>query len=413
MTTSKILLPVGVLALLQLVAFLFYEGFFLTLRASTELLVVVCYLLFMLSLFGFSLLGRKDAPEFSSEDVSGIEKKDKWIISLVVALILLFVTLPTIKLTLLSIELGADYVRNNIFKDELRDMVFGSVTRSALTNLYVIPFLWWVAIIYSTRPDTLSKFFFWFLLISIVAFNLSYAGRNAIYYMVLLVYFSYVIRGKSVFAFFRKNLLLLVIMFFLAFLVASMRVTSKEVTLLENIFSLFEYHVLQPFLFAQKIEATEWIDLYPFETAVKSLFFPGFYVAGVDYGGTPLGMYANQFYDFTLYSLNSMRYYNSFTTFFPFFYAETRNFSPIFIFFFTLGLLLSTLLVPSWILQKKLQAYVALMLFFSLFKFQILTPGVLSVIFCVVFHSAVIKCRSAGEGRRDRVARNVAVGVKL
>lgn len=396
MTTSRLLLPAGFLALVQLMAFLFYGGFSLTLRVSTELLVVCCYFFFMLSLFVFSMLDRKEMHHSPSDSTLHIEKKDKFIIPLVVALIFLFVTLPTIKLIFLSVELGSDYVRNNIFKDELRVLVFGSVTKSALTNLYLVPFLWWIAIVYSTRPDRRSQCFFWFLLVSIVAFNVSYAGRNAIYYMVLVIYFSYIIRGKSIFLFLRKNSLLLVAMFFLAFVVVSLRVTSKEITLLGNIFSLFEYHVLQPFLFAQKVEMTEWVDLYPFETAVKSLLFPGLYVAGVDYGNTPLGMYANQFYDFTLYSFSSMRYYNSFTTFFPFFYAETRIFSPIFIFFFTFGLLFSTYLVQDWVLRKKLQAYIALMLFFSLFKFDILTPGVLLIISCVIFYGVVMRFNKVG-----------------
>lgn len=404
MTTSKLLLPAGFLALVQLMAFLFYGGFSLTLRVSTELLVVCCYFFFMLSLFVFSMLDRKEMHHSPSDSTSLVGRNDMLIMPLGVALIFLFVTLPTIKLTLLSVELGPDYVRNNIFKDELRVLVFGSVAKSALTNLYLIPFLWWIAIVYSTKPEKVSKCFFWFVLISIVAFNLSYAGRNAIYYMMLVIYFSYVIRGNSVFLFLRKNLMLLVVMFFLAFVVVSLRVTSKEVTLLGNIFSLFEYHVLQPFLFAQKIEMTEWVDLYPFETAMKSLFFPVLYVAGVDHGDTPVGMYANQFYDFTLYSFSSMRYYNSFTTFFPFFYAETRIFSPIFIFFFTFGLLCSTYLVQDWVLRKKLQAYIGLMLFFSLFKFEILTPGVLLIISCVIFYGVVMRFNKVGKGGGDMIA---------
>lgn len=399
MTTFRMLLPVGALALVQLIAFLCYGGFHLTLRASTELLVVFCYLFFMLSLLVSSVMDGKRVQHPPSVEVAGERKADKYIVALVVTLIFAFITLPTIKLIFLSNEMGADYVRGNIFKDELRVLVFGSITKSALTNLYLIPFLWWIAIVYSTRPDKRSKYFFWFVLISIVAFNVSYAGRNAIYYMVLVVYFSYILRGKSIRTFLRKNAPLMLMLFFLGFAVSAIRAASKEVTLADNIFSLFEYHVLQPFLFAQKVEMTDWADLYPFETAIKSLLFPVFYVAGVDYGSTPLGMYASQFYDFTLYSLKSMRFYNSFTTFFPFFYAEFGSLSPIFIFIFTFGLFFVSLLVPALGLRKKLQAYISLMLFFSLFKFEILTPGVLLIIFCVVLHGVIVNFNNSTKER--------------
>lgn len=396
MTTYKVLLPVAALALLQLTSFFLYTGFALTLHTVTELLVVASYVSFIFSLLFFSVLDKSGvgAPPEVKEKL-GQDKGSGYFILFVVALIFTFITLPTIKLTVMNVELGSSYVRNNIFREELRALVFGSVAKSALINLYVLPFLWWVAIVYSARQDRRSRLFFWFVLISLVAFNVSYAGRNAIYYMILVIYFSHIIRGKSVVGFIKRNTLLMLAMFFLGFLIVAGRITTREVTLLDNLFGLFEYHILQPFLFAQKIETIDWVDVYPFETMFKSLFFPVFYALGIDFGSTPLGMYASQFYEFTLYSDRSQRYYNSYTTFFPFFYSEFKGLSPVFIFVFVFSLLFGSLFVRSLALRKKLQAYIALMLFFSLFKFEIFTPGVLAIIFSVTIYGAF--SRSAGD----------------
>src|SRR5690554_2407686 len=102
MTTFRMLLPVGALALVQLIAFLCYGGFHLTLRASTELLVVFCYLFFMLSLLVSSVMDGKRVQHAPSVEVAGERKADKYIVALVVTLIFAFITLPTIKLIFLS-----------------------------------------------------------------------------------------------------------------------------------------------------------------------------------------------------------------------------------------------------------------------------------------------------------------------
>src|SRR5690606_4470743 len=111
-----------------------------------------------------------------------------------------------------------------------------------------------------------TNFVFYFILLSLVVFNLSYAGRFYIYFAFLVLFLKSLLEREKILVFLKKYSILFLGLIFSAFSMVNLR-SNKNV--LENdsssILKLLEYHVMQPYFFAQKIDDyLLWDDGYPF-----------------------------------------------------------------------------------------------------------------------------------------------------
>lgn len=375
----KLFLPVLFLAFIQLLGFYFYSGFSYKPNFEIQCLVSLFYISLITTIVICFLPFRKKI-NFSNYKKDIVNYKFDFIVLIVLCFT---VIKPTILIFFIGMEFGFDYVRQNFFtSDIIRAVAFGNITIAMLTQSYVVPFLWFYCLLIIGSENKKRILFFYILLISLILFNLSYAGRFYIYFAIIVLYLKVVIEGKGVIHFFKKYSLILIVFLFLSMFIINLRVNEDGIASDSNDFiMLAEYHLLQPYFLSQKIENKEIVfDGYPFRVIIEGILSPIFYFFGTKLQDIPQGYFPLIFNNFTLYSNYTGTYYNAFATFFPFVYSDFGMLSPFFVFIIISYFILSSLLISNYILRIKFLAFIALMLYFSLFQSTIFSFGCLMII---------------------------------
>lgn len=374
----KIFLPFLVLLVIQLIGFVFYNGFSLEMNSETRYLVVATYLISIVFLILSSIFYR-----IGRVDLNNKNNFNKPLGFLIFLLVLVFLNKPTIILYFLGQSLGVDYVRNNFFiMESLRAQAFGSGVIAAFTLMYVAPILWFFCIYLIGSRDRLGKYLFYYILFSLVLFNMSYAGRFNLYFAVLIIYLKALMEGESILIFVKKYALLVASFLFLSLIILVSRSGDNyESNSDKEILTLVEYHLMQPFFWAQKIEGGIYLpDSYPFKLIIESILFPFFFFVGKSFSDISYGLYINKFSDFTLYSNQTENFYNAFATMYAYLYSDFGYFTPIFFVFFMTFILVYSFFIKNKLDRVKYISFFSLMLYFSLFQSPIFSPGCLLVL---------------------------------
>lgn len=381
----KIFYPVIFLLIIQISAFYIYNGFNLEVFFYTKIIVTLCYVSCFLSILWFSFLNR--GAKYVKENDYINESKYKHIFDVIIIVVVIaFLVKPAVILYGLADELGFEYVRNNFFSnDALRITAFGNVQIAAFSLMYVVPMTWFYIINLIGRKDRYNNFLFYFLLLALILFNLSYAGRFYIYFSLIVIYIKSILEGQNIFVFLKKYLILILSLILTSLLMLNLRNSSNEVVDIEkDILGLIEYHIMQPFFFAQKIQDGTFLSNgYPFKTYIESFLFPMYFFVGKSFSDIPYGYYSNVFGEPTLYSFKTESTYNAFATFFAYLYSDFYFLTPIFVGVTTLFFLFYSKIIYNKNIRIKYVAYFSLMLYFGLFSAPILSPGALCILFVV------------------------------
>jgi oligosaccharide repeat unit polymerase len=381
----KIFYPVIFLLIIQISAFYIYNGFNLEVFFYTKIIVTLCYVSCFLSILWFSFLNR--SAKYVKENDYINESKYKHIFDVIIIVVVIaFLVKPAVILYGLADELGFEYVRNNFFSnDALRITAFGNVQIAAFSLMYVVPMTWFYIINLIGRKDRYSNFLFYFLLLALILFNLSYAGRFYIYFSLIVIYIKSILEGQNIFVFLKKYLILILSLILTSLLMLNLRNSSNDVIDIEkDILGLIEYHIMQPFFFAQKIQDGTFLSNgYPFKTYIESFLFPMYFFVGKSFSDIPYGYYSNVFGEPTLYSFKTESTYNAFATFFAYLYSDFYFLTPIFVGVTTFFFLFYSKIIYNKNIRIKYVAYFSLMLYFGLFSAPILSPGALCILFVV------------------------------
>lgn len=383
----KIFYPLIILSLFQVFSLIFYQGFSYRVGDASFLLVLSCYFSFLFSIFlGCSIFCKKKINfEFKYD-------KYNWKDLCIFMLTLFFIVKPTIILFGLTNEYNYDYVRTNFFSsNSFKELVFGNLTISLVTQIYVVPLLWFYVFLLINQKNKIKIFLFYFLLISLVAFNLSYAGRFYIYFAIIVLYMKNLIEGHSLIGFFKRHMIIVISLIFFSLLMANLRANKDGLATTNHDFLvLMEYHLLPPYFLAQKIDDGS-LDLvgYPFRTLIEGVFAPILPYLGLLVQDIPQLKYLAIFNDSTLYSNYSGNYYNAFSTFFAYVYADYKYLSPIFVFCFVFFIFYTSYFIKDQNLRVKYLAYICLMFYFSLFQSTIFTSGTMLLMLMIPFYHLV------------------------
>ena len=377
----KLFLPLIILALIQMLGMLLYDGFSYFLNDETFFVVFLSYFFFICSIFFicyFSDGNKKKLPQNNEN----FNFKD----FIVFISTIFFIVKPSIMLFTIGNEFGYDYVRANYFSDNsFKELIFGNLTISLLTQIYVVPFLWFYVFLLMGSENKYKKTLFYFVLLSLVSFNLAYAGRFYIYFALIALYLKNIIDGNNFVFFVKKYLLFSITLIFLALLMANLRVREDGVaTGNKDFLMLLEYHLLPPYFLGQKIDEGNLILLgYPFRTLIEGIFAPILPLFDILVQNIPQLKYPSNFDNPTLYSKYTDSYYNAFSTFFAYIYADFGYFTPIVSFIFVSYLFFTSFFIKNQILRIKYIGYLCLMFYFSLFQATIFSSGTLLVVFFV------------------------------
>ncbi|WP_104498381.1 O-antigen polymerase [Acinetobacter indicus] len=373
----KLFYPYIFLSLCQVFGFYFYNGFSFYPKDDTKVVVSLFYFFSILAIVSFCLFNsnniRKDTLVVSNKKIE----------NLFLIITIFFILKPAFIMLSMGVEYGFDYVRQNFFTSDLiRSIAFGNMTIAVFTQSYIVPILWFYVIYLTDSKERYSKFTFYFILFSLVIFNLSYAGRFYIYFAIIVLYLKNVIERKSIMSFFKKNSYIIGFFFIISTFVVALRNNRDGLANESNdLLKLVEYHLLQPYFFAQKIDSNELIyDGYPFRVILEGFFSPILYFFGVTFKDLPQGKYSRIFDQPTLFSEYTNTYYNAFSTFFPYIYIDFGGFSVIYTFILIFIFLSLSRLISNLNLRFKYLAYISLILYFSLFQSTLFSYGTLIVI---------------------------------
>ncbi|WP_180190499.1 O-antigen polymerase [Acinetobacter sp. YH01009] len=373
----KFFLPFLLLALLQVTAFYIYNGFSYIPSDKNQIFITIMYIFSIFAVIAYCLFNNK------SKKIEQNDKRNKYIELLFLIITIVLVLKPTFIMFSMGMEYGFDYVRQNFFSsDIIRAHAFGNMTLAIFTQFYVVPVLWFYIIYLMGCNNKKTTFTFYFILFSLIAFNLSYAGRFYIYFALLILYLKNLIEGRSILDFLRKNIILILSLFTVSTLVVALRNNRQGLANeSSDMLRLLEYHILQPFFLAQKMDHNELIyDGYPFRVIIEGFFAPVLYFFEITFKDLPQGKYSRIFDSSTLYSVYSDSYYNAFATFFPYIYIDFGYLSPLFSFIIIIFFLMYSKIILDNGLRTKYIAYIALTLYFSLFQSTLFSYGTISIL---------------------------------
>lgn len=383
----RIFLPLLLLILIQLFGFFFYYKFNYNFQSNNNIAILVFLMYLALMVPVIFLCFMKNRTKKTNFMVA-----DKYNYFFII-ITLIFLLRPLVLLFGIGFEFGFEYLRVNYYTDDkLRSLIYGHPIIATLINLYVVPILWAYLILISNAINKSSKFAFYFILIFLVLFNLSYGGRFNIYFALLILYYRSVIMGGGVLTFLKKYLFLISILIISSFLMLINR-RNEDIGFLERgVLEVLEYHILPPFVLAQSIDLSVLnYEGFPFRTIIYSFFAPLGVIFDIDGKLLPYTYYAALLSEFRLHSFNSGSWYNAFGTFFNFFYVDSGFLAPLFIFIFITYLLFSSYLISDIDKRNKFLIYISFMLYSSLFQAPIMSPGVIFVIFIFPFLSKLLK----------------------
>lgn len=378
--TFKIFSPVLLLAFFQLFFFWCYKGFSYEPEENIFLMVNIFYIIFILTIVFFCVCttNLKNYKNISSDKGNKVTKFDL----IFLLLVIVFINIPSILMFMMGLEFGFDYVRANFFQTDLiRSKAFGTMSIAIVVLNYLIPILWlYVIMMVNINNNRARNIVFYFILISLILFNFSFAGRFYLYFALLVLYFKCLIENIGVISFFLKKSIFLVILISISFLMTRLR-SGEIVEESKDFLILLEYHILQPFFLSQKIQFNEInYNGYPFKTIIEGLLAPFSYLMGKGLNELPQGVLPVVFSNSTLYSNYSDLYFNAFGTFFPYIYIDFGFFSFLFIFIYFTLILFSCYLIPNREVRIKYLCFLSLMMYFSLFQSMIFSYGCLIII---------------------------------
>lgn len=372
------MIPALLLALFQLVMYFFVDEFYISPQESTDVIVFMFYMSFVLGILAFSATCPRAGARAHEP-----YKKDKSVLFFifVIALTVFFIVIPTVKMFLLMGSVGYENIRMLVFRsDEFAAAVFGSRTVQSLTQNYIKYALWIVALFLSEKNNK-ERILFLFVVFSLVLFNMAYAGRFSLYYLFVVFFLKSMVEQKKISAGAVKLVLCAGLVFFISYLILVYRLGGDLMSGSSVLESLLRYHWMQPFLLAQKIESEYiFINGFPFRSVVEAVFFPIYYFFGVSFSELSIGEYLSYFNEPTLMSHSTGSYANAFVTLFPYFYADFKLFGPLFVFLFFVYVSFCSKLIDNDSVRVRYLACFALFMFFSLFQGELFVPMVISFI---------------------------------
>lgn len=378
----KLFLPVFILIIFQLLSLFFYNGFKYESNIYVITTVAACYIFSLLAIFLFCLVSKN---YYNGTSLNILNKSSNFYLnSLILFLIFILINKPTFILYQIGSNFGFDYLRQNYYNsDVIRGAAYGNMNLAVLTQMYIVPFFWFYTFLLIDKKDKFSQILFYYLLISLVLLNISYAGRFNIYFAFLVVYLRNIILGESILYFFKKYLYIFALLFFVSMYISNLRIGADGLANDKDDFiKLFEYHAVQPHFFSQKIlDGTLINDGYIFKLFFEGLFFPIYYIMGFSFSNTTIGYYSSVFGNPTLYSFNTDAYYNAFSTLYAYLFSDYGYFTPIFCFLILTYFLFSSFLISDYSARLKYVGFFSLMFYFSLFQAPLLFPGSLLILF--------------------------------
>jgi len=377
----KLFAPVFFLMFFQIIGYIFYQGFKFYPKPETYTFVLSIYIYSIFLFFAFCFFfdeKQRCSNELPTNNIFNV---------IVVIAVILFLIKPSIIMVMMGLQYGFDYVRQNFFgSDLIRAAAFGSVKISAFTLMYLVPIFWGYVIYLIGNKKRSNVFIMYFLLISLIFFNLSYAGRFNIYFAFIFLYLKSILEGFSFIRFCIKYLPIISILFFVSMFVVNIRNNKEGLVNDSNGFiKLLEYHIMQPNFLSQKIEdGSINNENYPFKTIIESLFYPIYNILGKSFSDISYGYYSTIFGNPTLYSNLTDTSYNAYSTFFIYLYADFYYFAYIAL-LFIIFIFFSISKLLNRDLRIRYVSYMSLMFYFSLFQAPIFSPGALFVLLVFPF----------------------------
>lgn len=387
-----ILLPVFTLALIQVLAFHLYDGFIYESSFKTKLSITITYLVFIFLLPFIVFFGSNaNAVHYSKVNNLGAT-----LVVLAIVFAIYFLLKPAISLILMIFG-GVDIamLREGFFHDqELRSHLFGSGFKAAVVEAYVVPFIWVVVFFLVNERSKWFSAAFYILCAILIIYGLSAGGRFAIYFSMLAIYIRYlVIYGRIT----PRLVFSILVMFALGVLIGLGRGIEGL------LYSLFEYHIMQPFLLDQRLNH-DFMQIYsvdiPFYALLTNLFFPFYYVVNGS-ENMPIFQVGMYFSDFTLFSDVTDRSYNAYHTMFAFFYYDVGLYAPLLVVVFMFLLFLFMSLIRSGYLRIKYLSFLVFVLFLGLFQGGPFNPVYMTVIFGFPLFSMLVL-----DSKYDKAKRN-------
>ncbi|SDC48743.1 oligosaccharide repeat unit polymerase [Acinetobacter kookii] len=371
----KLFTPFLFLIFLQIFCFLLYRGFTYIPSSGSEFFLILIYFSSFFIIIYLSIVFEKKANHVISFSSKRFFDYSMLFISL------FFLVRPTIVLFGIGFENGFEYLRINYYEDDsIQRLAYGSNIINALTNFYIVPSLWFYLIYVSNSNTKIAKFNFYFILILLILFNLSYGGRFNIYFCMLVLFIKSVLNGENFFKFIKKYFILLLVLFVSSIIMLLSRKNRSIEDLSNEFLSLFEYHILPIFIFSQKIDTKRLNpDGYPFEVIINSLIAPFLFLFGLNGDKIPYIYIPKILSEFSLYSNATNNYYNAYGTLYSYFYIDFGYFTPVFFIIFC-----SYIFCGSYFLKDDMRikyiAYFSFMLYTSLFQAPIFSPGAITIL---------------------------------
>lgn len=377
----KIFIPVILLALFQLCGFFLYTGFNLQVKIDTQLIIFGYYLIFIFTLISCSFIFEKN------------EKISKYECNFLIKIMFLIfstflILIPAIKIFIMGQVIGYDVMRVEFYSNPaIINKAFGSGMIFSISNYYLIPCLWFFLFFLTGDTGKWSAFTFYFILIVLILYNTSYGGRFNVYFSLIVLYLRNIMMGNGLYLFLKKNILLLFVLLSSSFIVFFNRNTEGASSNEHGLMSLLEYHLLPPYILAEKMDSNLIImgnpEMFPFKDFYYVFFAPFKYILGLPVTDIPSFRYQILFNDFTLTSNVTGLYYNAYSTLFPYFYEQygLLSFFMIFVYFFIFFSL--SFLIGNHDVRVKYLAFFSFSLYISLFQSLIFSPGFLSVLIFV------------------------------
>mgnify|MGYP007082583778 CR=1 FL=1 len=387
-----ILLPVFTLALIQVLAFHLYDGFIYESSFKTKLSITITYLVFILSLPFFVFLG----SNIDTAHYSKINNLGATLVVLAIIFAMYFLLKPAISLILMIFG-GVDVavLRENFFHDQgLRSNLFGSGFMAAFVGAFVVPFIWVVVFFLVNERSKWFSAAFYILCAILIIYGVSAGGRFAIYFSMLAIYVRYlVIYGRIT----PRLVFSILVMFALGVLIGLGRGIEGL------LYSLFEYHIIQPFLLDQRLNH-DFMQVYsvdiPFYAFLTNLFFPFYYVVNGS-ENMPVFQVGMYFSDFTLYSHLIGKNYNAYHTMFVFFYYDVGLYAPLLVIVFMFLLFFFMKMIRSGYLRIKYLSFLVFVLFHGLFQGGPFNPVYMAVIVGFPLFSILVLDSKYGKGKRN------------
>lgn len=347
-----------------------------------RLVVLSCYMAFLSCIATISYLYRSKY-NFSYSELCFNSTATILIKTVILVLSLVYLNL-TFEVAKHGALVGYEYIRYEYFyNQEFRAKLFGGIVFDWVFNIFILPVSWLIVSLLTFSKK--YNFFYWFLLIAMVVYNVSIGGRFTIYYAMIFVYFRFCYFNRVNFFLVLKIATISIVVVMVSIYIVSLRVDDFDFS--SATLSVLEYHTSPPFFLMDKVDddfGDIWFKNFPLYSIFSSFPLSIAKLVGLYNDQVPYYYLTTYLNDFTIVSNFTGFKYNAFSTVFVFFIMEFGVFAPFFVFFYFF-VLFSLPIVVKQNYRLTVTAFIVVFVFFSLFRYEITTPGFQFLLFIIMF----------------------------